>query len=1005
MCFFAKEERAVSNEELAQFLDYGRALLTSGLFAADDSLNNIKFASFSGVSPTQVTNIFKSIASEGDFNIRHVYQEVDWFFRMGIPPVYFKLFNDSQITAHLRSLIAGKRFAQSMGTAEDLFVRHTNEGHRFWIVPATYAHSVKVETEIESLVDKMPAGLSVSLAYMFTKGTFNPAGKYQLSMYYLDQPPFAETKVAQDEVSLKRVASEHFLRERSFEIVSRYQELLDASKGVFRPITRKHPVSVDGFTPVSIALHHDRRTSFLLKSTEVLRHSKIRCSRKFIQSFANGLVVYTYYLQTQNAAEVDGFLADLQQITLIPGSSMKQLFLNSNLSVEEYSYAASVRKFVYYFLNQRNEEFDQLAKALQGDPLNLARLNLLATRLHREAVSRDRITQGVIDEVRLFPKIFADFVRCCQQKPSYNKELHDEIAKSAKNELNVQICRAFLMFNSKLLKTNFWKPSKAALAFSLDASFVEQASYPENPYVIFFVVAQEFQGFHIRFRDISRGGIRVIKSPNATMFQKNLEGQFSETYNLALTQNLKNKDIPEFGSKGTVLLFKDAQENVQLAFKKYVSGLLDLLVIHEDDRIVDHYKRPELLFLGPDENTADLMEWAARFAQSRGYKYWKAFTTGKPAILGGIPHDVHGMTTNGVHAYVVGVLQKLGLKEEEVTKFQTGGPDGDLGSNEILISKDKTTGIVDGSGVIYDPKGLNREELRRLARRRVMISEFDAKLLNDGGFRVLTGDKDIVLPHGEKVASGMTFRNEFQFHPLSKADLFVPCGGRPAAISLSDVKKVFDGGVPKWKIVVEGANLFLTQDARMVLEQAGVVLYKDASANKGGVTSSSLEVLAALTMTDDEHGQHMQVKDKANPPPFYGRYVEQVQASIIENAQLEFECIWREHQRTGIHRCILTDKISEKINQLNDACAKSKLFENQSLRTAVMTLAVPKVLQELVPVKEIVDRVPENYSRALFSAFLAARFVYHYGLNAHDFAFFEYVSTLLEKPPGSTERN
>lgn len=34
---------------------------------------------------------------------------------------------------------------------------------------------------------------------------------------------------------------------------------------------------------------------------------------------------------------------------------------------------------------------------------------------------------------------------------------------------------------------------------------------------------------------------------------------------------------------------------------------------------------------------------------------------------------------------------------------QTGGPDGDLGSNEIKISKDKTIAIVDGSGVLYDP--------------------------------------------------------------------------------------------------------------------------------------------------------------------------------------------------------------------------------------------------------------------------------------------------------------
>jgi hypothetical protein len=53
-----------------------------------------------------------------------------------------------------------------------------------------------------------------------------------------------------------------------------------------------------------------------------------------------------------------------------------------------------------------------------------------------------------------------------------------------------------------------------------------------------------------------------------------------------------------------------------------------------------------------------------------GYRYWKAFTTGKPASLGGIPHDTYGMTTRGVHRYVLSCLEKLGWKEEEVTKVQ-----------------------------------------------------------------------------------------------------------------------------------------------------------------------------------------------------------------------------------------------------------------------------------------------------------------------------------------------
>ena len=111
-------------------------------------------------------------------------------------------------------------------------------------------------------------------------------------------------------------------------------------------------------------------------------------------------------------------------------------------------------------------------------------------------------------------------------------------------------------------------------------------------------------------------------------------------------------------------------------------------------RIVDLYGREEILFFGPDEGTADYMDWASQHARKRNAKFWKAFTTGKSQTLGGIPHDLYGMTTRSVHQYVLGIYRKLGVKEEAVFKFQTGGPDGDLGSNEIKISKDKTMGML-----------------------------------------------------------------------------------------------------------------------------------------------------------------------------------------------------------------------------------------------------------------------------------------------------------------------
>ncbi|KAH9253424.1 hypothetical protein BASA81_008621 [Batrachochytrium salamandrivorans] len=164
-------------------------------------------------------------------------------------------------------------------------------------------------------------------------------------------------------------------------------------------------------------------------------------------------------------------------------------------------------------------------------------------------------------------------------------------------------------------------------------------------------------------------------------------------------------------------------------------------------------------------------------------------------------------------------LPQAGLKEEETTKFQTGGPDGDLGSNEIKISKDKTVAMLTA----------------------VVSSHKDSAFL-------LTRPM-FAFPDGTVIESGIKFRNEFHLSHMSCADLFVPCGGRPESVDLNNVHLLFkeDGTTPRFKYIVEGANLFFTQEARLRLEKAGAVIFKDASANKGGVTSSSLEVLAALS--------------------------------------------------------------------------------------------------------------------------------------------------------------
>ncbi len=122
--------------------------------------------------------------------------------------------------------------------------------------------------------------------------------------------------------------------------------------------------------------------------------------------------------------------------------------------------------------------------------------------------------------------------------------------------------------------------------------------------------------------------------------------------------------------------------------------------------------------------------------------------------------------------------------------------------------------IVDGSGVLVDPNGIDRATLLELANSRQMISKFDVKKLGPTGFRILVDENNVALP-GKPwmiVDSGLRFRNEFHCLPLSTAELFVPCGGRPESVDLTNVTTLLNAdGSPRFKYIVEGANLFFTQ--------------------------------------------------------------------------------------------------------------------------------------------------------------------------------------------------
>lgn len=397
------------------------------------------------------------------------------------------------------------------------------------------------------------------------------------------------------------------------------------------------------------------------------------------------------------------------------------------------------------------------------------------------------------------------------------------------------------------LRTNYFVPGRFGFALRLDPRFLRNTQRPEQPYGTFFVHGRGFDGFHNRFQDIARGGLRVILPRTTAMWARESERLYDEVYALSWAQQLKNKDIPEGGAKCAILVRPG--DDHHRCVKAFVDCLLDLITPDEatKSRVVDRLGRQEFIYLGPDENiTPDHIEWIVARARRRGYGLPSAFMSSKPRA--GINHKVYGVTSEGVNVFLEVALlaRKIDPRKQPFTVKITGGPDGDVAGNMIrILDRDyganaRIVGIADGSGSGEDPGGLDHQELLRLFRLGLPIAAFDRTRLSPQG-RVVSVDEP----------DGVRLRNTL--HNRVVSDAFVPGGGRPATINESNWREYLTPeGTPSSPIIVEGANLFLTPEARKRLSAEGCLIVKDSSANKCGVISSSFEICACMVLSDDE---------------------------------------------------------------------------------------------------------------------------------------------------------
>jgi glutamate dehydrogenase len=229
------------------------------------------------------------------------------------------------------------------------------------------------------------------------------------------------------------------------------------------------------------------------------------------------------------------------------------------------------------------------------------------------------------------------------------------------------------------------------------------------------------------------------------------------------------------------------------------------------------------------------------------------------------------------------------------------------------------------------------------------------------------------------------------------ADLFIPAGGRPETIDVGNWHKYLGAdGTPSAPVIIEGANSFITPAARLELQQQGVLILRDATANKCGVISSSYEIIGNLLLSEKEF-----MANKA-------RYVADVLEILERRAADEARLIFRRHRESGstLPCTEISTAISLEINlnyaRLFTFFQKNTQLCREPLFRRVILSHLPRLLREDPKYRRRLNRLPEKYLYAILASEIASSMVYH---GDRDAEFFEMVKGHLNSRFPSVSRN
>jgi len=433
-----------------------------------------------------------------------------------------------------------------------------------------------------------------------------------------------------------------------------------------------------------------------------------------------------------------------------------------------------------------------------------------------------------------------------------------------------RILRSILTVIEATLRTNYFSPgangeTRTSLAFKLNSRAIAELPDPK-PYREIFVFGPEVEGVHLRFGPVARGGLR---------WSDRAQDYRTEVLGLVKAQQVKNAVIVPVGAKGGFYPKRlpaggsrdEILEAGRAAYITFISTLLSVTDNLEGDTVVP----PKLMVrrdgddpyfvVAADKGTATFSDTANTISQEMGFWLDDAFASGGSA---GYDHKKMGITARGAWEAVKRHFREMDkdIQSEPFTVVGVGDMSGDVFGNGMLLSEQiRLIAAFDHRDIFIDPDpdpaSSFAERQRMFALGRSSWQDYDTSKLSKGGGIFPRSQKSITLSKQAADAIGLdktkASPNEIMTAILKADAELLWFGGIGTYVRASGESNLDAGDKANdpirvtarevgAKVVGEGANLGMTQRARIEYGLHGGRCNSDAIDNSAGVNSSDVEV-------------------------------------------------------------------------------------------------------------------------------------------------------------------